>query len=416
MSLALVGPNRALVAPLATRLYSSDTARYFDTTDTVKMKRGRGGRGSFSGVVATVFGATGFLGKFVLNRLGAQGTQMIIPYRSDPKTFLDLKTAGGLGQMLFTEFHLNDEASIAKAVQHSHVVINLIGREFETRNFNYEEANAIGPARIARISKQMGVKRFVHLSAMNVDQSYEGYCVKGGSRFLKSKRLGEELVREEFPEAIIIRPAEMFGYADMSDKFIWYLLHWMRISTAELTGHRYRVPLGGRGVFKQPIYGGDVAQAIVNCAVKEMGGQGDTFQAVGPKRYEYHDIVDYLLRCTRRAGCHDISTTLIGDLKYNPLLLLQARINEILQPFQFYPKGNMVLDKIERETVTDVVDPSLPLIDELGVTRVEPLEGRGRFCAEMGQCYAMATPFPGEWPEVYAAKHTEPHKHLFSYT
>lgn len=39
-------------------------------------KRGAGGRSSFSGIVATVFGATGFFGRYIVNRLGEPNSEM----------------------------------------------------------------------------------------------------------------------------------------------------------------------------------------------------------------------------------------------------------------------------------------------------------------------------------------------------
>lgn len=64
-------------------------------------KKGQGGRSSFSGVVATVFGATGFIGRYVVNSLGRMGSQVMVPYRGDEYDYRHLKVMGDLGQILF---------------------------------------------------------------------------------------------------------------------------------------------------------------------------------------------------------------------------------------------------------------------------------------------------------------------------
>lgn len=65
------------------------------------MKRGTGGRSSFSGTVATVFGATGFIGRYVVNQLGKVGSQVIVPYRGDEHDYRHLRLMGDLGQVVF---------------------------------------------------------------------------------------------------------------------------------------------------------------------------------------------------------------------------------------------------------------------------------------------------------------------------
>jgi NADH dehydrogenase (ubiquinone) 1 alpha subcomplex subunit 9 len=60
-------------------------------------------RSSNSGHIATVFGATGFLGKYLVSKLAKQGTQVVIPYR-ELTWALPLKVSGDLGM---TVLHVN---------------------------------------------------------------------------------------------------------------------------------------------------------------------------------------------------------------------------------------------------------------------------------------------------------------------
>ena len=76
------------------------------------------------------------------------------------------KPAGDLGQLLYTPFHLEDEDSLRRAMKYSDVVINCIGKEINTMNFTIERTNVVGARRIARLAREMGVKKLIHFSSI----------------------------------------------------------------------------------------------------------------------------------------------------------------------------------------------------------------------------------------------------------
>lgn len=329
--------------------YSSD-----GSPNLAAYKRGTGGRSSFNGIVATVFGCSGFVGRYVCNKLGKIGTQMILPYRSDFYDVQRLKVCGDLGQVLFTPFDIRDEESIAKAVRYSNVVINLIGRDYETKNFKYTDVHVDGARRIARISREMGVERLIHLTYLNAQDDPKPLVMRKPSMFKKSKYWGECAVKEEFPTATIITASDIYGSED----------RFLRAFASGLRTHLHMLSLykSGLETIKQPVFVSDVAQGIVN-AVRDPDTKCQTYQALGPKRYLLADLVDWfyqLMRKDEKWGYRRI------DIKYDFIMPLKVALVNAASPS--YPWGSLHWESLEREATSDVPLSGVPTLEDLGVT------------------------------------------------
>ncbi len=277
---------------------------------------------------------------------------MIVPYRSDAYEVRQLKLMGDLGQVLFQPFHLEDEEALRKAMKYSNVVINLIGRDWETKHFSFEKVHVEGARRLARIAREMGVEKFVHMSALNATPSPTP-IMYGGSKFLASKYYGEQAVRDEFPEAIIIRPSDIFG---QEDRFCNYYGHvWRRHVRVVSLWHN------GEKTIKQPVYCSDVAQGIVN-AIRDPDAIGKIYQAVGPRRYLLRDLVDWMYLVMRKDD--DWGYTRV-DSRFDPVLWAKVRLTELVQVS--HPVGNLHHERVEREFISDVVEKNVETLEDLGV-------------------------------------------------
>ncbi|KAL0960640.1 hypothetical protein HGRIS_005669 [Hohenbuehelia grisea] len=218
------------------------------TTPTNKpvVSHGPPGYSAVSGHVATVFGCTGFLGRYLVAKLAKMGTQVIIPYRDEDEK-RHLKLTGDLGQVVAMEWDIRNEQQIAECLRHSDVVYNLVGRNYNTKNFDIADVHVDGAQRIARIAAEAGVSNLVHVSHLNASAS-------STSRFYATKARGEEVVREAFPAATIVRPGPLYGYEDkflnnMADWPIWWKLNEGQTKT-------------------RPAHVMDVAQALANLISK----------------------------------------------------------------------------------------------------------------------------------------------------
>jgi len=239
---------------------------------------------------------------------------------------------------------------------HSNIVINLVGRGVETSNFSFEDVNITGPQTIARICKEEGVQRLVHMSHINARDQPEKAFLPGGSKFLRTKYLGELAVKSEFPEATIFRASDVYGHGDS------FVNHWMSYWRKNMSSG---LPLFGRGelTVKQPIWMSDLVTGIMN-SLYDPAAIGQTYEAVGPQRMTQAELFRYMYGLTTRTEKE--GTFKITELMLDPLTFVRAFLigkSPLGSVNTFYQYS---LDRLERDSISDMSE-GYPDLTELGV-------------------------------------------------
>lgn len=153
-----------------------------------------------------------------------------------------------------------------------------------SRNYSIHQANVEGASRIARIAKECGVHRFVHVSSLLASPSSR-------SAVQRSKAESEQAVRSILPGAITVRPSSMFGHEDR-------LLNLIGLFSAVPLG--YPVVRNGKAQ-RHPLYVGDFAEALLRLARAPSGQfDGHTFDLLGPEALTYHQLVRFFAKHTQR--------------------------------------------------------------------------------------------------------------------
>ncbi|ONH93127.1 hypothetical protein PRUPE_8G214700 [Prunus persica] len=338
------------IYPVSDHYYGADRPKYGSTLATKGVghlvRKGTGGRSSVSGIVAAVFGSTGFLGRYLVQQLAKMGSQVLVPFRGSEDSHRHLKLMGDLGQIVPMKYNPRDEDSIKAVMAKANVVINLIGRDYETRNFSFEEVNHSMAEQLATISKEHGgIMRFIQVSCLGASSS-------SPSRFLRAKAAAEEAVLRELPEATVLRPAVLIGTEDR------ILNRWAFF--AKKYGF---LPLIGDGSTKiQPVYVVDVAGAIV-AALKDDGtSMGKVYELGGPEVFTVHQLAELMFE-TIREWPHYVKVPL-------PIAKAIAAPREILLNKVPFPLPNPEIfnrDQILAQATDTVVSENSLTFSDLGL-------------------------------------------------
>ncbi len=309
----------------------------------------------------TIFGGSGFVGRHLVRRLAVENWEVRVAVR-DIEAAQFLKTSGNIGQIVLWQTDIKDPAQVASAVEGADAVVNLVGALYESGANYFSALHTNGAANIAQAAALAGVGRLVQISALGADKS-------SSSKYARTKALGEDAVQTAFPAATIMRPSVIFGPEDNFFNMFAGLSRYSpsmpvfgcpvipKISVNGENGLNFDIDLYGDGGTKfQPVYVGDVADAIVR-ALKDAGTAGRTYELGGPQVYSFKEVMELLGRHTGR------NKWLV------PIPFVIATICAYF--LQVLPKPLLTCDQVSLMKSDNVVSETAETLASLGINPVD---------------------------------------------
>jgi len=291
--------------------------------------------------LVTIFGGSGFLGRYIASRMARQGWRVRVAVRR-PNEALFVRTYGGVGQVEPVLANIRDEESTRKAIKGAKVVINCVGILLEDRRQKFQSIQVQGAERIARLSSIEGVERLVHISAIGANTNSESISAR-------TKGEGEKSVLKAFPTAVILRPSIVFG---VEDGFFNRFAAMSRISPV--------LPLIGADTSFQPVYVDDVALAASSAALGKISN--GIYELGGPNIETFRKLIERMLKVVRRKKLI-INQPMIAAkiLSYN-LDMLQ------IISFNIFKNFIITRDQVKQLALDNIVTNNVGTFVDFGIT------------------------------------------------
>ena len=172
-----------------------------------------------------------------------------------------------------TKADIHDERSVAAALFGAHGAVNAVSRYIERAGVTFDAVHVEGAARVARLARERGVERLIHVSGIGADPA-------SSAAYIAARGRGEIAVQQAFPGVILIRPAVMCGPDDAFLTTIVQLLRYLPV-----------YPMFGLGETKlQPVDVEDVAEGIAR-VLSGAGAAVALYEFTGPRVYTYKELV-----------------------------------------------------------------------------------------------------------------------------
>lgn len=284
--------------------------------------------------LVTVFGGSGFIGRYIVERLAKEGARVRVAVRH-PNEALFLKPLGDLGQIQLWAANLKNEQSVRRAIHGADAVINLVGILYNSGGQTFRALQAKGAACVARVAAEEGVQQLVHLSAI-------GAALDSASKYARTKAEGEQAVLEVFPKATILRPSVVVGAEDgFFNRF------------AKLIKLFPLLPIPGAETKFQPVFVDDVAQAAVTAIHGGEPFEGNVFELGGPQVLSLRALLEELM--------DHIGT-------YRPIIGLPWWVAALQATFmQMLPNPPLTRDQVTLLKSDNVVSPGAMGFEAFGI-------------------------------------------------
>ena len=260
-----------------------------------------------------IFGSSGQIGKSLIRKFTKNNYKVIAVTRSIHRKGYQIKTQSNYGYLELEEINSFNEQNISRLMEKASICINLIGILFEKKKNQFELIHSSLPSLLSKLALKNSIEQFIHLSALGIESAID-------SNYAMSKLDGEQKVRKNFPNSIILKPSIVYSVDDNFTTNFMSLLNILPV-----------MPLyyGGRTKFT-PIHVSDLTNIIFETVKKKI--VGETIECVGPQVITFKEIILKILKSINK------KRLLI------PIPFILAKLNAKL--FELMPKPLLTMDQL----------------------------------------------------------------------